>query len=295
MKKRIFNRKILPPVLFLWFGLLNAFSHFAMADSGPVPQTEKAGYVKPFKLFDNLYYVGDKWVSSYLLLTSEGLVLVDTLEYPWSQWIASNINELGFDTKDVNLILITHGHSDHASGAGWLQVQSGAEIAMTAASHQQLNHWLQKTDNASVQSPINVEYLQDNEVIKRGDTTLNVISTPGHTEGAISIALDVFDNNTPYRALIFGGVGTNFQSLTLAKSYQESVLKLRRLHQQRPFDVNLANHPHRAQLFERKLNKSGTNPYIDRKGFGEFLEQIENMGKLKFRELNQKVKTGAAP
>ncbi|BDX07494.1 hypothetical protein MACH26_30150 [Planctobacterium marinum] len=236
--------------------------------------------------------MGDKWVSSYLVKTSEGLIVIDTLEYPWSQWIASNISGLGFDITDITLILITHGHSDHASGAGWLQVQSGAEVLMTIESHKVLNQWLQKADNASVPLPQNIKYLQDNDVIKRGDTTMKVISTPGHTDGAISIALDVFDNNTPYRALIFGGVGTNFQSLALAKFYQESVLKLRRLHEQRPFDVNLANHPHRAQLFARKQHKSGTNPYIDRTGFGEFLKQIENMGKLKFRELNQKAKIG---
>ena len=75
------------------------------------------GYIEPFKLFDNLYYVGDKWVSAFLLNTEAGLVLIDSLEFSYSMWLPTNIKNAGFSVADIKRIVITHGYSDHAGGA----------------------------------------------------------------------------------------------------------------------------------------------------------------------------------
>jgi metallo-beta-lactamase class B len=70
----------------------------------------------PFKVFDNVYYVGICWVSAWLLKTSDGLVLIDTLYEPYTDRLLENIKKLGFDPADIKLILVTHGHFDHAGG-----------------------------------------------------------------------------------------------------------------------------------------------------------------------------------
>ncbi|QUJ66238.1 MBL fold metallo-hydrolase [Photobacterium sp. GJ3] len=93
--------------------------------------TGKNGYVEPFKMFDNLYYVGDQWVSSYVVQTSSGLVLIDTLDFPYSKWIPANLKKLGLEQEPVSHILVTHGHSDHVGGAEYLQSMYGSEVILT--------------------------------------------------------------------------------------------------------------------------------------------------------------------
>ncbi|RSD30040.1 MBL fold metallo-hydrolase [Vibrio pectenicida] len=94
-------------------------------------KTEENGYVEPFKMFDDLYYVGDKWVSSYLVTTSDGLVLIDSLDSPYGRWIPQNIEKLGFNPKDIRYIFITHGHSDHVGSAEYIQRHFGAKVIMS--------------------------------------------------------------------------------------------------------------------------------------------------------------------
>lgn len=77
---------------------------------------DRNGYVEPFQMFDDVYYVGDKWVSSYAVETNKGLVIIDTLDFSYSKWIPINLKKLGLEKKPVTHILATHGHSDHVGG-----------------------------------------------------------------------------------------------------------------------------------------------------------------------------------
>jgi len=73
--------------------------------------------IEPYKAFDNVYYVGICWVSAWLLTSQRGHVLIDTLYEPHVDHLLANIRALGFDPKDIMLVVITHGHNDHAGGA----------------------------------------------------------------------------------------------------------------------------------------------------------------------------------
>ena len=77
--------------------------------------------VEPFQIFDNLYYVGIEWVGSYLLVTSDGLILIDSLHEPYVETSAENIRKLGFDPADVRYVVGTHGHFDHVGGHAYYQ------------------------------------------------------------------------------------------------------------------------------------------------------------------------------
>lgn len=109
-----------------------SFQSFAIEQIELIPEkTDKNGYVEPFQMFDDLYYVGDKWVSAYVIETSDGLVLVDTLESPYGRWIPENIEKLGLDPKDLKYILITHGHSDHVGSAEYIQSKYGSKLIIS--------------------------------------------------------------------------------------------------------------------------------------------------------------------
>src|SRR3954470_17828982 len=90
--------------------------------------------IAPFKVMDNLYYVGPGTVSVWLIPTSQGLILIDAAQEPYVDKILENIKTLGFDPKNIKYILLTHGHLDHFGGATKIQKASGgARIALSEA------------------------------------------------------------------------------------------------------------------------------------------------------------------
>ena len=77
--------------------------------------------VEPFHIAGNLYYVGNSWVSVYLIDTGEGLILIDTAMPQTVYLTLEGIRRLGFNPKDIRLILLSHAHYDHC---GWLNIQA---------------------------------------------------------------------------------------------------------------------------------------------------------------------------
>ena len=81
----------------LLVGLFLLVSTSVIASENIPEMSIKNGYVEPFQMFDNVYYVGDRWVSSYAVETTKGLVLIDTLDFPYSMWIPTNLEKLDQD------------------------------------------------------------------------------------------------------------------------------------------------------------------------------------------------------
>src|SRR5687767_9371641 len=103
---------------------------------GPWGKTERSAPVegqrkKPFKLFDNVWYVGFQTVSVYLVSTSDGLVLIDSGYARTVDWLLENIRAAGFDPANVKYIFVTHSHVDHASGAAQMKQVTGARVGLS--------------------------------------------------------------------------------------------------------------------------------------------------------------------
>ncbi|WP_299978622.1 MBL fold metallo-hydrolase [uncultured Pseudoteredinibacter sp.] len=260
----------------------------AAGKEGDVPdRTDANGFIEPFQMFDNVYYVGDKWVSSYLIDTSGGLVLIDTLESPYGRWIPGSIKSLGFAPQNLKYIIITHGHSDHVGNAAYLQSKFGAEVIMSSDALDLTAKEAQESKGKSLFVAPKVEnFVNDGDELTVGNTKFKLYLTPGHTLGGLSIDFQVKDNGKKHRAFVVGGNGTNFKGLELAKSYVESVQRIKKLSQIEPvIEVNLASHPRMNQLFERKSGVGhDKNPYIDAKGFQEFLGLLASRGSKKLAE-----------
>ena len=162
--------------------------------------------IRPFKIFDNLYYVGIEWATSYLLVTSEGLILIDSLFGPYVETGVEHIRELGFDPADVRYVLGTHGHFDHMGGHAFYQRKFGATVGLTAADWKRAqvdqDHPVFGMEMADVDMVI-----QDGDTLRLGDQSIKLYVTPGHTEGVLSMEFTVRDGADEYRAVIFGGGG----------------------------------------------------------------------------------------
>ncbi|MCC4238568.1 MBL fold metallo-hydrolase [Vibrio anguillarum] len=247
---------------------------------------DKNGYVEPFQMFDDVYYVGDKWVSSYAVETNTGLVIIDTLDFPYSKWIPINLKKLGLEKKPVTHILATHGHSDHVGGAQYLQAKYGSIVVMTSKGHELAKKQAEKSEGANKFLPPNVDFIvKDGMTLEIGGKPFKFYITPGHTEGDFSLDFMVQDSGALYRAFVVGGHSLSAKNPELANQFFKSMDRIREIALKPPVvTVNLANHPHKNDLFanrDKRKNGAEINPFISKSSFFTFLEQQEKLAKEK--------------
>jgi len=205
-------------------------------------------YVEPFKIFDNIYYVGIDWVAAYIIDTGDGLILIDSLYGKWVRTLANNIRQVGLDPADIKYIIATHGHFDHAGGNAYFQNLSGARIVMTEEDWQMVQA---KPDSPAFYMPVPQRDMvaEDGDVIELGDNKIELFKTPGHTEGVLTLRYSVKDGQNIYTAVTLGGVGLNFSGVERTETYLESYRRLQTL--QQGVSVSLPNHAGMAGVFER--------------------------------------------
>jgi len=145
----------------------------------------------PFRIFGNTYYVGTG-VSSVLITSPTGHVLIDGALPQSAPLIAKHIEKLGFRITDVKLILNSHVHFDHVGGLAELQKMSGAKvIASDIAAPFLRDGTVDFSDPQFGHLPpypgvSNVEALGKLKSVELGSLHLSVIHTPGHTPGGTS-------------------------------------------------------------------------------------------------------------
>ena len=166
--------------------------------------------VAPFKVFDNLYYVGPGFVSVWLIPTSSGLILIDAAQEPYVDHVIDGIRKVGFDPREIRYMLISHGHLDHFGGVARIQQLSRARVAALDEDWQ-LIEAAGKTPGRGNEPPPQIPardmVIKDGDTITLGNTSLKVYKLPGHTPGSASFEFTVFDGGRPYKAFLFGGPG----------------------------------------------------------------------------------------
>jgi len=146
---------------------------------------------RPFRIYGNTYYVGTHGLSSVLIASEGGHVLIDGALQESAPLIAANIRSLGFRIEDVKLIVTSHAHFDHAGGVAELQRLSGARVAASPWSADALKRAVPRDDpQFGILRPVahvaQVEILRANEILSVGAVTITEHSTPGHTPGGTS-------------------------------------------------------------------------------------------------------------
>jgi len=166
-------------------------------------------YAKPYKVFDNLYFVGTKIHSSWALTTNDGIVLIDTLfDYAIEPEIVEGLTTLGLDPRKIKYVLISHAHGDHDQGAALLQSRYGAKVVMGEADW---DSTLPRPASAPGGVPKrDVVVGLEGTKIAIGDTTVDVIATPGHTPGTLSYIFPVRDKGRSMVVAYAGGTAFNF-------------------------------------------------------------------------------------
>lgn len=147
---------------------------------------------QPFQIYGNTYYVGTRGLSAILITSSAGHVLIDGGLPESSPIILASIRALGFDVEDIELILNSHPHFDHAGGIAALRRASGATVAASPSSALVLERGESGRDDPQFGSLPPIEPVSDVQAIADGDTlrvgtlALTARFTPGHTPGGTS-------------------------------------------------------------------------------------------------------------
>lgn len=201
--------------------LMLVFSVFA-AEKTPMDYLNDNTPLKPTKVFDNVYCIGSVSVVAWVIETSDGLILIDSM---WddrdAKLIEEGIKGFGLDPKDLKYIILSHGHGDHYGGANYLRNKYAAKVVLTKTDTD-LMYNLNTGANSPRSPKTKVDiYSKDKDVIKLGDTSVTILETPGHTAGCSSFIFPVKYKGKEYTAVLWGGTGLPKEKELVAK-YKES-------------------------------------------------------------------------
>lgn len=201
--------------------LMLVFSVFA-AEKTPMDYLNDNTPLKPTKVFDNVYCIGSVSVVAWVIETSDGLILIDSM---WddrdAKLIEEGIKGFGLDPKDLKYIILSHGHGDHYDGANYLRNKYAAKVVLTKTDTD-LMYNLNTGANSPRSPKTKVDiYSKDKDVIKLGDTSITILETPGHTAGCSSFIFPVKYKGKEYTAVLWGGTELPKEKELVAK-YKES-------------------------------------------------------------------------
>ena len=246
--------------------------------------------VTPFHIAGNLYYVGNSYVSSHLIDTEEGLILIDTTFPQTVYLLLESIWELGFDPRNIKYILHSHAHYDHCGGTKAIATLSGAKTFLGREDIPFLTErpeltWLPEYGlEYGFIEPFHVDVpLSNGDTIQLGNTRIECIATPGHTPGAMSYFFEISEGNKKYTVGMHGGPGLNtLTDAYLGKynlSYKNRTMFVQALKilKTKHVDIFIGIHPEQNDVIkkQKKITKE-TNPLIDPTAWPTFLNELED-------------------
>src|SRR3954467_9076501 len=226
-------------------------------------------YASPYRVFDNLYWLGTRQHSSWALKTSEGLIIIDT-NFAWATQpeILDGLAKLGLNAKDIKYVVISHAHGDHDQGAATLQSRFGAKVVMGAPDWEDT---LKRAPEVAGGVPKrDVVVGPEGTKLTLGDTTIDIVFTPGHSPGTLSYVFPVKDKGKTVMVAYSGGTLTGAFGAD-GKRWDEYIDSQKRIAQAAAAagaSVILSNHSEydnaytKARLVALKREVGEENPFI---------------------------------
>jgi metallo-beta-lactamase class B len=259
------------------------FACGALAQDNPEWTTPHA----PFRVIGDVYYVGSKDLASYLITTPQGHILINSSLSSSVPLIKKSVEALGFNFKDVKILLISHAHWDHAAGSAEIKRLTGAKYMVMDADVPVVESG-GKTDfqyggsAGSRFQPAKVDrVLHDGDEVKLGGVVLVAHKTPGHTKGCTTWTMTVKEGGRSYNVVIVGSPNVNagYKLVgnaaypAIAEDYKLTFRTLRSL----PCDVFLGAHGGYFGMEAKfaRMGAGGGNPFIDPEGYKGYVAERE--------------------
>ncbi len=244
------------------------------------------GPMAPFRIVGNVYYVGASDVTSYLIATPAGHILLDGGFAETAPRIAANVETLGFKLADVKVLLASHAHFDHVGGLAELKRRTGAALAASAADAILLasgGHGDFRFGDTLTFPPVQADrILRDGDTVALGGTVMTAHLTPGHTPGNTTWTTTATEGGRTYAVAFMGSMSVNPGVVLLgnprypgiAGDYARSFQTMKAL----PCEVFLAPHGSFFDLqgkAKRRAAGESPNPFVDPAGCRGYLSQME--------------------
>jgi metallo-beta-lactamase class B len=211
----------------------------------------------PHKVIGNIYYVGTRTLSSFLVVTPQGNILIDSTYERNVPTIEKSVAQLGFKFSDVKILLGNHAHGDHQEGDALVKQMTGAQMMAMAEDVPAL----QAMKPGGKEHPID-KVLHDGDQVTLGGTTLVAHLTPGHTRGCTTWTTTAQEGGKTYNVM-FGCSLRPPAVVTpaLVDEFNRAFKTVRAL----PCDVQLGDHGAQYNMQEKyaKVKEGGPNPFID--------------------------------
>ena len=234
------------------------------------------GRREPFRVFGDTYFVGTANLGSVLITSAKGHILIDGGLPQSAPLIDENIRKLGFNLKDVRLLLTSHEHYDHVGGVASLQRASGAEVAASAAAAEALKSGVPTKEDPQYSlgrefaypSVKNVRVIVDGETLRVGDLSTTALFTPGHTPGGTSWTWRSCEGSRCLNVVYadsLNSVSSPEYRFSQHKAYVDAFRRSIAAVQKMPCDILLSVHPDNSQMNQKleRRRAGGSDPLID--------------------------------
>jgi len=211
----------------------------------------------PHKIIGNIYYVGTKTLSSFLITTPQGNILINSTYERNVPVIQKSVADLGFRFSDIKILLGTHAHGDHQEGDAAVKQATGAQVLVMEEDVPALRD----IKPGNKEHPID-KVIKDGEKVTLGGVTLTAHLTPGHTRGCTTWTMPVQDGGRTYNVVFACSLRSpGTISPAVAAEFTRTFPRFRAL----PCDVPLGDHPAQYNMIAKhaRLASGGANPFID--------------------------------
>ena len=274
-----------------WPDMLRLAALFCLLTASLFAQTneEWTRAFPPFRMIGNIYWVGTYDLSTYLITTPAGNILINTGLAGTVPQIQANVEKLGFKMSDTKILTATHGHFDHVAGLAELKRKTGAQLMMSAPDVELLESGGKAdfrfgyTPGARFE-PVKVDRaFHDGEKISLGGVELTAHHHPGHTRGATSFTTTVNEGGKSYRVVIanMGSINPGVTVSGMPKYAEIGADYAKTFAAQKAMQIDVFLASHASQFGLHKKYQPGdpwkAERFVDPKGFHEGVEQLEKV------------------
>ncbi|MEP7375834.1 MAG: subclass B3 metallo-beta-lactamase [Chitinophagaceae bacterium] len=265
---------------------LTSFPLTAQKVKEPKTTEEWTAPYQPFRIAGNLYYVGTYDLACYLIVTTQGNILINTGLAASAAQIKANIETLGFRWADTKILLTTQAHFDHMGAMAAIKKMTGAKLMVDEKEADVLetggdaDYELGKYGTSF--EPIKPDrLLRDGDTIQSGNTQLVMLHHPGHTKGSCSFLFTVKDDKRSYRVLIANlptiVTEKRFDAISaypnIAADYAYTLKAMKNI----SFDIWLASHASQFELHDKHHPGDVYNPaaFKDQPGYDKAISDLQ--------------------
>ena len=230
----------------------------------------------PFRIMDNLYYVGTKELASFLFVTPQGDILMNTGYESSVPVIKDSVEKLGFKFTDIKILIAGHAHPDHVGGDNMVKDVTGAQVVVGRLDAEKTKDFHPE----GKQHPID-RLVDEGDTVSLGATTLTAHVMPGHTRGCLAWSTTLKENGKSYYTFVECSLNGRFLQVLdnypgMIDDFRATFKKARTF----PVEVFLSSHASFFNMAEKyeKLQKRGPgdpNPFVDPEGYKAHVDEYE--------------------